>query len=119
MKLWQIREMFRLLLDLRDPNPSGVNGFNVFEQDTWWQTRDHRWLRLTQMAPSHRKNTLLYLDKRFGAVKNSDWSDGWLYQTKIFLGLAYLVRIDGTMGNNVDAYLKKAREERWSEEELQ
>jgi hypothetical protein len=36
----------------------------MYAQDEWWLTKDSGWIRIADMAPSHRANTVRFLERR-------------------------------------------------------
>lgn len=58
---------------MNDLRPSGT--YALFQQDVWWRTRDGRWLRIEEMAPSHRDNLIRYLRRTADRWNLSCWFD--------------------------------------------
>ena len=49
--------------DGKTPPPPQIRFEDLLEQDRWWVTRDKQVMRLKDMAPSHRANTLKMLER--------------------------------------------------------
>lgn len=64
--------------DHSTPPPVDLRRGDLIEQSTWWITKDKQVLRLEDMAPTHRANTLALL--RRGAVKLHE-SETWRWMT--------------------------------------
>lgn len=64
--------------DHSTPPPVGVRLGDLLRQSGWWITKDRQVLRLEDMAPTHRANTLAML--RRGAVKIHE-SETWRWMT--------------------------------------
>lgn len=51
------------------PPPEGASQDQILDQGVWWMPKEGAPVKLADMAPSHRKNTLAWLERRSATLK--------------------------------------------------